>query len=62
MQRSAPPRDGRPRQACRALRDCNLSIYDAGYVALAELLDVALVTLDQRTAGAPGLRCAVATP
>jgi predicted nucleic acid-binding protein len=40
----------------------DLSIYDAGYVALAELLDATLVTLDRRIAGAPGLRCAVATP
>lgn len=40
----------------------NLSIYDAAYVALAELSDATLVTLDRRIAGAPGLRCAVATP
>jgi predicted nucleic acid-binding protein len=40
----------------------NLSIYDAGYVALAELLDAPLVTLDRRIAGAPGLRCTVAAP
>lgn len=40
----------------------NLSIYDAAYVALAELIDAALVTLDQRIAGVPGLRCAVVTP
>lgn len=40
----------------------NLSIYDAGYVALAELSDATLVTLDRRIAGAPGLRCTVATP
>ncbi|MBB4660614.1 PIN domain-containing protein [Conexibacter arvalis] len=39
----------------------NLSTYDAAYVALAELLDAALVTLDRRIAGAPGLRCAVLT-
>ena len=39
----------------------NLSIYDAGYVALAERLDGTLVTLDERIAGAPGLRCSVAT-
>lgn len=40
------------------LRD-NLSAYDAGYVALAELLDCALVTADSRLARAPGIRCAV---
>ncbi|HET8608068.1 MAG TPA: type II toxin-antitoxin system VapC family toxin [Gaiellaceae bacterium] len=39
-----------------------LSSYDASYVALAELLDVTLVTLDRRLASAQGLRCAVATP
>jgi len=37
----------------------NLSIYDASYVALAELLQTALVTLDRRVAGAPGLACTV---
>lgn len=40
----------------------NLSIYDAGYVALAELLDATLVTLDRRIAGAPGVRCTVSAP
>ncbi len=40
----------------------NLSIYDAGYVALAELTGAILVTLDRRISGAPGLRCTVATP
>jgi predicted nucleic acid-binding protein len=40
----------------------NLSIYDAGYVALAELTDAPLVTLDRAISGAPGLRCTVATP
>ena len=40
----------------------NLSIYDAGYVALAELTDATLVTLDRRISGAPGLNCTVATP
>lgn len=40
----------------------NLTTYDAGYIALAELLDATLVTLDARIGHAPGLRCAVATP
>lgn len=40
------------------LRD-NLTIYDGVYVALAELLDAPLWTLDQRLAGAPGLRAEV---
>jgi predicted nucleic acid-binding protein len=40
----------------------NLSIYDAGYVALAEFLDADLVTLDRRIGRAPGIRCIVATP
>lgn len=40
----------------------NLTMYDASYVALAELLAVPLVTLDRRIARAPQLRCAVETP
>jgi predicted nucleic acid-binding protein len=40
----------------------NLTTYDAGYVALAELLDVTLVTLDRRLSRTPGLQCRVATP
>ncbi len=40
----------------------NLSIYDASYVALAELLQATLVTLDRGIAGAPGIQCAIATP
>ena len=43
---------------CWQLRD-NLTVYDAAYVALAELLDAVLVTADARLAGAPGLRCEV---
>jgi predicted nucleic acid-binding protein len=39
----------------------SLSIYDAAYVALAELTGATLVTLDRRIGGAPGLRCAIAT-
>jgi predicted nucleic acid-binding protein len=37
----------------------NLTIYDGVYVALAELLDAPLWTLDQRLASAPGLRAEV---
>jgi predicted nucleic acid-binding protein len=40
----------------------NLTIYDASYVALAELLDATLITLDRRLGRAPGPRCAIATP
>lgn len=40
----------------------NLTAYDAWYVALAEALGAALVTLDRRVAGAPGLRCDVRMP
>ncbi|MGH3907105.1 MAG: type II toxin-antitoxin system VapC family toxin [Pseudonocardiaceae bacterium] len=40
------------------LRD-NLSAYDASYVALAELLDCALLTADGRLSRAPGIRCPV---
>jgi predicted nucleic acid-binding protein len=43
---------------CWELRD-NLTIYDAAYVALAEMLDVALLTADTRLARAPGIRCRV---
>ncbi|WP_127127034.1 type II toxin-antitoxin system VapC family toxin [Georgenia sp. SYP-B2076] len=40
----------------------NLTAYDASYVALAELLSTAIVTLDSRISRVPGLRCTVATP
>lgn len=40
------------------LRD-NVSAYDASYVALAELLDCALLTADGRLARAPGTRCPI---
>jgi predicted nucleic acid-binding protein len=40
----------------------NLSSYDASYVALAELIGAALVTLDERIGGAPGLQCEIMTP
>ena len=38
-----------------------LTAYDAAYVALAELLETSLVTLDRRLAGAPGPRCPIET-
>jgi predicted nucleic acid-binding protein len=37
----------------------NVSVYDAAYLALAETLDVLLLTADGRLGGAPGLRCEV---
>lgn len=40
----------------------NLSIYDATYVALAEITDLTLVTLDKLLAKAPGTKCRIATP
>jgi len=43
---------------CWELRG-NLSAYDAAYVALAELMEVPLVTIDRRLASAPGVRCAI---
>lgn len=39
----------------------NLTSYDAFYVAVAELLDAPLATLDQRLIDAPGPTCAFAT-
>lgn len=44
-----------------ALRD-DLTLYDAWYVALAELLDSELATLDGRLARAPGVKCAFLLP
>ena len=43
---------------CWGLRD-NLSVYDAAYVALAEILETTLLTADRRLARAPGISCAV---
>lgn len=40
----------------------HLSSYDASYVAVAELADAPLVTLDRRISRAPNLRCTVAIP
>lgn len=43
---------------CWQLR-ANLTIYDAAYVALAELLDARLVTADARLGRVPGVTCTV---
>jgi predicted nucleic acid-binding protein len=40
----------------------NLTAYDAWYVAVAELLDAPLATLDQRLASSPGPTCRFRTP
>lgn len=40
----------------------NLTLYDAWYVALAELLGADLATLDARLARAPGPRCGFVVP
>lgn len=40
----------------------NVTFYDALYVALAERLDVPLLTLDARLATAPGTRCVIEVP
>jgi predicted nucleic acid-binding protein len=37
----------------------NLTIYDGSYVALAELLDAAVVTLDSEFVNAPGPCCPI---
>lgn len=43
---------------CWELRD-NVTVYDAAYVALAELLAATLLTADERLARAAGPRCAI---
>lgn len=43
---------------CWELRD-NLTVYDAAYVALAELLGVTLLTADGKLSKAPGSRCSI---
>lgn len=43
---------------CWELRH-NLTIYDAAYVALAELTSTSLLTGDTKLAAAPGIRCPV---
>ncbi|HUS61096.1 MAG TPA: type II toxin-antitoxin system VapC family toxin [Acidimicrobiales bacterium] len=45
-------------ERCWELRS-NITTYDAAYVALAELLDAPLVTLDARLSGAPGPTCII---
>lgn len=37
----------------------NLTSYDASYVALAEVIDAPLITLDRRLSEAPGVSCRV---
>ena len=48
-------------ERCWTLRD-TVTVYDGTYVALAELLDAPLATLDQRLVAAPGPRCRFTTP
>jgi predicted nucleic acid-binding protein len=43
---------------CWELRE-NLTVYDAAYVALAEIMDLVLVSADARLAGAYGTRCEI---
>ena len=45
-------------ERCWELR-ANVTVYDAVYVALAELLGAPLVSADRKLANAPGLRCQV---
>jgi predicted nucleic acid-binding protein len=40
----------------------NLTSYDAAYVALAEILEAPLVTLDRRLERAPATHCVVVVP
>jgi predicted nucleic acid-binding protein len=40
----------------------SVTFYDATYIALAELLDAPLVTLDRRLSRASGPRCSIVTP
>ena len=43
---------------CWELRE-NLTVYDAAYVALAEVLEIVLLTADKRLANSPGPRCEI---
>ena len=45
-------------QRCWELRNA-VTVYDAAYVALAEVLGISLLTADARLSRAPGLRCRV---
>jgi predicted nucleic acid-binding protein len=54
--RRAPHRPLLPR--CLELRN-NLTIYDAAYVALAETMNITLLTGDRKLARAPGLQCPI---
>ena len=54
--RRVPHRPLLPR--CWELRD-NLTIYDAAYVALAEAMNITLLTGDQKLARAPGPQCPI---
>jgi predicted nucleic acid-binding protein len=45
-------------ERCWELRE-NLTVYDGAYVALAEILDVTLLTGDSRIEKAPGPRCRI---
>lgn len=45
-------------ERCWRLRD-NLTMYDAAFVAVAEALELPLLTADARLAGAPGITCLV---
>lgn len=54
--RRAPHRPLLPR--CWELRD-HLTIYDAAYVALAEAMNITLLTGDQKLARAPGPQCRI---
>lgn len=51
-------RHGNLLDRCWELRG-NLTVYDAAYVALAELLEVTLVTADATLARSPGPRCPI---
>jgi predicted nucleic acid-binding protein len=45
-------------ERCWALRP-NATFYDAAYIAVAELLELTLVTADRQLATTPGVRCAI---